>query len=549
MFRRSASATAAVTTLAALDRSQAVIEFNLDGTVLTANQKFLDCLGYTLAEIKGQHHRMFVEPSYSASPAYQQFWDDLRAGRYHAAQFKRVGKGGKEVWIEASYNPIPGGDGKPVKVVKFATDVTAQKLDYANLVGQIEAINKAQAVIEFSLDGTVLTANQNFLDVLGYTLAEITGRHHRMFVDPAYGSSPEYSRFWADLRQGKYQAAQFKRIGKGGKEVWIEASYNAILDPNGKPLKVVKFATDITQQMVLLSNLKTVVDRNFGEIDGALAHSGEQAQVATVAVENTSGNVQTMAASAEELAASVRGIADTMTKSQVAVDTAHRQLTDADQAVEKLSAMSKSMVGIIGLIRDIAGQINLLALNATIESARAGDAGKGFAVVASEVKNLARQAGNATDKIAQEIDSLQVVSTDVVTALHAIGLSINAVLEYVTMTATAVEEQSVVTQEMSTAMQTTAANVTAINDNMVEIMTGVQQVGQAVNKCWSASAATPASFMTDGTDGANIGPARTGAALQPRVVSSRARFPAWPAASGSRGSAAVRTAPAGPPRH
>jgi methyl-accepting chemotaxis protein len=315
-FRKSANASNAAMTLAALDRSQAVIEFNLDGTVLTANQKFLDALGYTLAEIKGKRHSMFVEPADAATPEYKGFWDDLRQGKYQAGQFKRIGKGGKEVWIEASYNPILGRDGRPIKVVKFATDVTAQKQEYANITGQVTAINKAQAVIEFDLDGTVLTANQNFLNALGYTLAEIKGKHHSMFVEPAYGARPEYKRFWDDLRQGKYQAAQFKRIGRGGKEVWIEASYNPILDLNGKPFKVVKFATDITAQMALLGNLKTLVDQNFSEIDGALARSSEQAHVATGAVQNTSGSVQAMAASAEELAASVREIADTMAKSK-----------------------------------------------------------------------------------------------------------------------------------------------------------------------------------------------------------------------------------------
>jgi methyl-accepting chemotaxis protein len=477
---RSKSANTAVMTLAALGRSQAIIEFDLNGTVLTANQKFLDAFGYTLAEIKGKHHNLFVDPTDAATPEYKRFWEELRQGKYQAAQFKRIAKSGKEVWIEASYNPILGHDGKPTKVVKFATDVTAQKKDYANLAGQVAAINKAQAVIEFGLNGIVLTANQHFLDALGYTLAEIKGKHHSLFVDPAYAKGPEYKQFWEALRQGKYQSGQFKRIGKRGKEVWIEASYNPILDLNGKPFKIVKFATDITGQIALLGNLKTIVDQNFGEIDSALARSSDQAQVATGAVRSTSDSVQAMAASAEELASSVREIADTMAKSKSAVDTAHRQLTGADQATQKLSAMSKSMVGIIGLIRDIAGQINLLALNATIESARAGDAGKGFAVVASEVKNLARQAGNATDQIAREIDSLQTVSDEVVSALSMIGTSINAVLEHVTATAGAVEEQSVVTREMSTAMQNTAGNVAAINDNMTEITAAVVQVGQTV---------------------------------------------------------------------
>lgn len=351
----------------------------------------------------------------------------------------------------------------------------------------LAALDRSQAVIEFNLDGTILTANQKFLDAMGYTLAEISGKHHSMFVEPTYRTSPEYRHFWDALRRGEYRAAQFKRIGKAGKEIWIEASYNPILDLNGRPFKVIKFATDITGQMALLGNLKIVVDQNFGEIDGALARSSDQAHVANEAMRTTSGNMQAMAASAEELAASVREIADSMAKSKAAVDAANTHLVGADQAIQKLSVMSNSMVGIVSLIRDIAGQINLLALNATIESARAGEAGKGFAVVASEVKNLARQAGNATDQIAREIDSLQVVSAEVVSALGTITKSVDSVMEYVTVTASAVEEQSVVTQEMSEAMQKTAGSVVAVNDNMVEIIAAVQQVGQAVNNTRKAA--------------------------------------------------------------
>ncbi len=480
-------AAVSLATLAALDQSQAVIEFNLDGIVLTANRKFLDALGYELEEIKGKHHSLFVEPAYAAGAEYKLFWEELRRGTHQAAQFKRIAKGGREVWIEASYNPVLGRGGKPIKVVKYATDITAQKQDYADLVGQVRAINKSQAVIEFDLDGTILTANDKFLAAIGYTLPEIKGKHHRLFVEPGYAASPEYKLFWEELRHGHYQAAQFKRIGEGGKEIWIEASYNPILDLNGRPFKVVKYATDVTVQMTLFVTLKDIVDKNFGEIEDALGRSSAQAQVATRAVQDTSGSVQATAASAEELAASVREIANTMVKSKRAVDAAHEQLTGADHAIQKLTAMSKSMVGIVSLIRNIAGQINLLALNATIESARAGEAGKGFAVVASEVKNLARQAGDATNQIAREIDGLQQISSEVVAALGTISLSVSAVQEYVTGTASAVEEQSIVTQEMSSAMQSAAGTVAAMNDNMIEISTAVHQVAHAVSSTRTAT--------------------------------------------------------------
>jgi methyl-accepting chemotaxis protein len=467
-------------TLAAIDRSNAVIAFNLDGIVQEANQNFLDTLGYTLDEIKGKHHRMFVEDSYARSDEYRRFWDDLRHGKFQAAQFKRIGKGGREVWIEASYNPILDQNGKPYKVVKFARDVTASKLEYADMLSQVAAINKVQAVISFNLDGIVQEANQNFLDVLGYSLSEIKGKHHRMFVEDSYARSDEYRRFWDELRQGKYQAAQFKRIGKGGREVWIEASYNPILDLNGKPFKVVKYATNVTGQVKLLRDLKQIVDRNFGEIDTALGRSHSQSQTASRAVQTTLSDVQVMAASAEELAASVREIADTVNKSKQSVEVAHDEVANADKAIRQLTVVSTSMDGIVGLIRQIAGQINLLALNATIESARAGEAGKGFAVVASEVKNLAKQAADATDRIAAEISGLQSVSQDVVGALGTISTAINAVLGFAAGIAGAVEEQTMVAQEMSAAMQRTASSVTAINDNMSEISASVGQVEHAV---------------------------------------------------------------------
>jgi methyl-accepting chemotaxis protein len=225
--------------LTAIGKSQASIEFNLDGTVITANDNFLTLLGYTLAEVKGRHHSLFVEPAFAESAEYKQFWRNLNEGKYQAAEYKRIGKGGKEVWIQGSYNPILDLDGKPFKVVKFATNITGRKRSE-------EAISLVQAIIEFSLDGTVITANDLFLKTMGYTLDEVKGRHHSLFVDPAYRESAEYRQFWRDLNDGKFQAADYKRIAKGGREVWLQAIYNPIFDGNGKPFKVVKNAIDIT---------------------------------------------------------------------------------------------------------------------------------------------------------------------------------------------------------------------------------------------------------------------------------------------------------------
>jgi methyl-accepting chemotaxis protein len=418
---------------AAISRAQAVIEFNLDGTIITANENFLNALGYSLGEIQGKHHSMFVEPAVRDSAAYREFWAKLNRGEYDAAEFKRIGKGGKEVWILASYNPILDEKGKPFKVVKFATNVTEQKLRTADLSGQIAAIGKSQAVIEFNMDGSILNANDNFLRTLGYSLTEIKGRRHSMFVESAERDSAAYREFWVALNRGEYQAAEYKRIGKGGKEVWIQASYNPILDMNGKPFKVVKYATDITQQVV-----------------------------ARMKNEHVRGMMDSVASGAEELNASVREISEAMTKSKDTALDAVGRVEAADREAQRLSAAADSMSGIVELIGSITGQINLLALNATIESARAGEAGRGFAVVASEVKSLANQAKQATDRIGQEIASLNGISGDVVTALTEIKHAIQNVSQYVTSTAAAVEEQSTVTNEMSSSMQRAAAEAASL---------------------------------------------------------------------------------------
>ncbi|QOZ74294.1 histidine kinase [Bradyrhizobium sp. CCBAU 53351] len=421
--------------LAAINRAQAVIEFKLDGTVVTANENFCKALGFSLAEIEGKHHSLFMPQADRDSAAYREFWEKLNRGEYQAGEFKRIGKGGREVWILASYNPVMDDTGKPFGVVKFATDVTAQKLQNADLAGQIAAIDKAQAVIEFNMDGTIIAANANFLGALGYSLAEIKGKHHSMFVEPSERDGAAYREFWAGLNRGEYQAAEYKRIGKGGKEIYIQASYNPILDLNGKPFKVVKYATDTTKQV--------------------LVRMGN---------ERVRAMMESVAAGSEELNASVREISEAMTKSRETAVGAVEQVASADAQAQRLTDAAQAMSGIVEMINNITGQINLLALNATIESARAGEAGRGFAVVASEVKGLANQAKQATDKIAQEIGSLNQISGDVVSALSAIKQAINNVSEYVTSTAAAIEEQSTVTNEMSTSMQRAAAEAAAMAD-------------------------------------------------------------------------------------
>ncbi|MGY2903237.1 methyl-accepting chemotaxis protein [Bradyrhizobium sp. URHC0002] len=416
--------------IAAISRAQAVIEFNMDGTIVTANDNFLRAMGYTLAEIEGKHHSMFVVPEDRGSAAYREFWARLNRGEFQAAEYKRLGKGDKEIWILATYNPILNEAGKPFKVVKFATDVTGQKLKAADNGGQIAAISKSQAVIEFNMDGAVRTANQNFLGAMGYTLGEVQGKHHGIFVEPAERNAPAYREFWDKLNRGQYQAAEYRRIAKGGREIWIQASYNPILDLNGKPFKVVKYATDVTVQALMRRK-----------------------------AENARGLIEQVAAGSEEMSASIREISETMSKSKANAAQATGRIDAADQQAQKLNAAAQAMSGIVELIGNITGQINLLALNATIESARAGEAGRGFAVVASEVKNLANQAKHATDTISKEIESLNGVAGDVAGSLTAIKAAIAGVNEFIASTAAAVEEQSIVTQDMSNNMHRASAEL------------------------------------------------------------------------------------------
>ena len=260
----------------ALDKAQAIIEFDTKGNILNANENFLATTGYQRDEIIGRHHSMFVRNDYASSDEYRRFWQALADGEIKSGEFNRVGKLGKDVWIQASYNPVRNNKGDIVGVVKFATDITETKRQSAYYEGQIAAINKSQAVIEFTVDGTILHANDHFLAATGYSLDEIKGQHHSMFVSKDYANSPAYSQFWAQLKQGNYFADEFRRFGKGGHEIWIQASYNPIFDHNGKPYKVVKYATDITQRKQAVNDIRRTMNELVrGNLDCHIEHQFE----------------------------------------------------------------------------------------------------------------------------------------------------------------------------------------------------------------------------------------------------------------------------------
>jgi methyl-accepting chemotaxis protein len=599
----------------AMNRSQAVIEFELDGTVLQANENFLAATGYSLAEIKGKHHSIFCDEAFTKGIEYKLFWDRLNKGEFQSGEYKRLAKNGREIWLLASYNPMLNADGKVFKVVKFATNITDSKVELQvrtdimnmtsivseadlkgdilnvnnkfvevskygrdeligrghnttrhpdmpkdvfkemwatigrgrifrgivknrakdgtpyyvdaviapimgdngkpkkylgvryditeaeverqNMRGLFRAIDSSFAYIEFDTSGNVLTANKNFQEAMGYSAEEVKGKHHSAFCDANYTKSNEYAQFWPDLKSGKSKSGIFSRFTKSGKEIFLQAVYSPVTDEVGRVAKIVKVATDVTEQqrmiisiqeaVTALSSASAELTATATEMSRSASKTSQESQVAAAAAEEVATGVQTVATNMEEMVASIKEIARSTNESSQMSKMTLVKAQESNTTIVKLGNSSQEIGDVIKVISSIAQQTNLLALNATIEAARAGEAGKGFAVVANEVKELAKQTAKATNDITNKISAIQKDTQNAIEAIGGISVAVEKLNGISGVIAAAVEEQTATTNEISRVVVQSKQGVESIANTVKTVSIAANENTTSSNQTLAAS--------------------------------------------------------------
>ena len=470
--------------LNAIDEHFAVISFSPDGIILEANQNFLNALGYTENEVLGKHHKIFCDSKLVNSKEYSDFWNELKKGTVQTSEFKRIKKDGHSIFIQASYTPIKDNSGKVYKIIKFAQDVTAKKLEDLYFKGQIQAIGKSQAIIEFDMNGIILNANENFLKAIDYSLDEIKGKHHSMFCEESYKNSNEYKDFWEKLNNAEFQSGEFLRIGKDGKKVYIQATYNPIIDIDNKPFKVVKYATEITAR----KNTMFSIQKNIEKLNKSLNHlsgasnsmsidaenSMKGSQEVSVSIEQMDQAVNDLSEKIEIMLSSITSIANAAANGEKIALGAKEQSKSTSSDIIKLNQESSKIGETINLITQIAFQTNILSLNAAVEAATAGEAGRGFAVVAAEVRNLATRSNEAAKEITSAIESIQTLVKNSLKSINSVDSTIEEIsLMSSNISKSILEQKTISNQLASTALQT-SKGLNEISNSMINVSQSAQ---------------------------------------------------------------------------
>jgi methyl-accepting chemotaxis protein len=486
-----------------LVRSRPNIEYSVDGTISCVNDLFLKLMGYTLEEIKGKNHNVFVDEAVQQSTKHKEFWAALIRGVPQTGEFKRLANGRREIWLSSTYYPIADLEGTVYRLHQFASDVTEQKLRSADFSGQVEAINRAQSVSHYAMDGTILEVNDRFEKLLGYSRAELIGRHVSMFVDQATQESADYQaasrELWAKLNRGEYQTGEAKRTTKDGREIWIQFSHNPILDLNGKPFKVVNYFTDITQRKKVadavaqisegLASASEELTATSQQMSANAEETSAQTNVVSTGAAQVHKKLQTVATGTQDMGASIQEIARNAHESAKVATAAVKVADETNRIVSKLGTSSTAIGQVIKVITSIAQQTNLLALNATIEAARAGEAGKGFAVVAHEVKELAKKTAEATEDISRKIEAIQGETKGAVAAIAQVSEIIKQVNEISNAIASEVEEQSLTTAEMTRTAREAAHDSSEITRNIIGVAEVAKSTARGANDSLQAAQA------------------------------------------------------------